>query len=94
DRGGIVERDANGHPIRLMGVQTDISKQKAAEAEREQVSVRFRLALAASGTGIWHHDIATRKSYWDTRTREIFGLVADTDEGTAELWHTYLHPDD
>ncbi|TGQ64195.1 EAL domain-containing protein [Mesorhizobium sp. M00.F.Ca.ET.186.01.1.1] len=94
DRGGIVERDANGHPIRLMGVQTDISKQKAAEAEREQVSVRFRLALAASGTGIWHHDIATRKSYWDTRTREIFGLVADTDEVTAELWHTYLHPDD
>ncbi|TPM34274.1 EAL domain-containing protein [Mesorhizobium sp. B2-3-4] len=94
DRGGIVERDAAGRPLRLMGVQTDISRQKAAEAELEQVNVRFRLALAASGTGIWHHDIATRKSYWDTRTREIFGLVADTDEVSADLWHTYLHPDD
>ncbi|TIW95435.1 MAG: PAS domain S-box protein, partial [Mesorhizobium sp.] len=94
DRGGIVERDAMGKPLRLMGVQTDITKQKAAEAELEQVNVRFRLALAASGTGIWHYDIATNKSYWDARTRDIFGVVADTDEVTAGLWHTFLHPDD
>ncbi|MGX9145769.1 EAL domain-containing protein [Mesorhizobium sp. 128a] len=94
DRGGIVERDETGKPVRLMGVQTDISRQKEAEAELERVNVRFRLALAASGTGIWHHDIDANKSYWDARTREIFGLVADTDEVAAELWHTYLHPDD
>ncbi|MEP6564098.1 MAG: EAL domain-containing protein [Mesorhizobium sp.] len=94
DRGGVVERDAAGKPVRLMGVQTDITKQKAAEAQIEQVNIRFRLALAASGTGIWHHDIDASKSYWDARTREIFGLVADTDEVTADLWHTYLHPED
>lgn len=94
DRGGVVERDADGRPLRLMGVQTDITRQKEAETALDEVNVRFRLALAASGTGIWHHDIGTRKSYWDARTREIFGLVADSDEVTADLWHTYLHPDD
>ncbi|RRH94969.1 EAL domain-containing protein [Mesorhizobium tamadayense] len=94
DRGGIVERDDEGKPLRMMGVQTDITRQKEAEAALEQVNIRIRLALAASGTGIWHYDIGTNKSYWDTRTREIFGLVSDTDEVTADLWHTYLHPDD
>ncbi|MEW6630710.1 MAG: EAL domain-containing protein [Pseudomonadota bacterium] len=94
DRGGIVERDAEGRPLRLMGVQTDITRQKEAEAELAQANIRIRLALAASGTGIWHFDIGTQKSYWDARTREIFGLVSDTDEVTAGLWHTYLHPDD
>ncbi|UDL89297.1 EAL domain-containing protein [Mesorhizobium sp. PAMC28654] len=94
DRGGIVERDEDGRPTRLMGVQTDITKQKQAEYQLEQVNARFRLALAASGTGIWHYDIDTNKSYWDARTRDIFGLVADSDEVTAGLWHTYLHPDD
>ncbi|OBQ70942.1 EAL domain-containing protein [Mesorhizobium erdmanii] len=94
DRGGIVERGADGQPLRLMGVQTDISKQKAAEAALEQVNVRFRLALAASGTGIWHYDIATNKSYWDARTRDMFGLIADTDEVPGDLWHSFLHPDD
>ncbi|MBZ9797722.1 EAL domain-containing protein [Mesorhizobium sp. ES1-4] len=94
DRGGTVERDAGGKPVRLMGVQTDISKQKAAEAALEQVNIRFRLALAASGTGIWHYDMATKKSYWDARTRDMFGVVADTDEVDGDLWHSYLHPDD
>jgi diguanylate cyclase (GGDEF)-like protein/PAS domain S-box-containing protein len=94
DRGGVVERDAAGKPVRLMGVQTDITRQKAAEAQLEQVNVRFRLALAASGTGIWHHDLDASKSYWDERTREIYGLVADTDEVSADLWHSFLHPDD
>lgn len=94
DRGGVVEHDAAGKPVRLMGVQTDITRQKAAEAQLEQVNIRFRLALAASGTGIWHHDIDASKSYWDERTREIYGLASDTDEVSADLWHTYLHPED
>jgi len=94
DRGGVVERDADGTPLRMVGVQTDISKQKAAESALEQVNVRFRLALAASGTGIWHHDIATKKSYWDERSQEIFGARYPTAEVPADLWHSFLHPED
>ncbi len=94
DRGGVVERAADGTPLRMMGVQTDITRQKAAETELERVNIRFRLALAASGTGIWHHDIDSKRSFWDKRTRRIFGVISDGDEVPTDLWHTFLHPDD
>ena len=93
DRGGVIERGADGEPVRMVGVQTDISKLKAAESALAQVNARFRLALDASGTGIWHHDVDAKKSFWDPRTREIFGIAEDV-EITAELWHGYLHEDD
>ena len=94
DRGGVVERDESGRPLRMVGVQTDISRQKAAEHALEQVNARFRLALAASGTGIWHHDIDTKKSFWDERTRAIFGIAGETAEVPNDLWHSFLHPED
>ncbi|MGH6644407.1 MAG: diguanylate cyclase domain-containing protein, partial [Bradyrhizobium sp.] len=94
DRGGTVERDAAGRPVRVMGVQTDITKQKEAEAQLEQANVRLRLALAATGIGIWHHELDATESYWDARTREIFGIDSDTDEVAADLWLSFLHPDD
>lgn len=94
DRGGVVERDAEGKPLRMVGVQTDITKQKTAEQEVAKVNARFRLALAASGTGIWHHDIDAKQSIWDERTREIYGVAGTSDVISAEMWHTFLHPED
>lgn len=94
DRGGVVERDRNGKPLRVIGVQTDITRQKAAEQALEQVNVRFRLALEASGTGIWHRDIDSKRSFWDERTRGIFGVSLDGDEVPQDFWYGFLHPED
>lgn len=94
DRGGVVERDADGKPLRMVGVQTDITRQKAAEYALEQVNARFRLALAASGTGIWHYDIDQQRSFWDERTREIFGIQSEVAEVSGDLWQSFLHPED
>lgn len=94
DRGGVVERDKNGKPTRVVGVQTDITRQKAAEQALEQLNARLRLALEASGTGIWHHDIDGKRSFWDERTRGIFGVTSDRDEVPSDFWFGFLHPDD
>lgn len=94
DRGGVVERDAEGRPTRAIGVQTDITRLKTAEHELEQVNGRFRLALEASDTGIWQFDVGTAQSYWDERTRSIFGLEPGPEKLPAQVWHDFLHPDD
>ncbi|QYO78364.1 diguanylate cyclase [Devosia salina] len=94
DRGGIIERDELGRPTRMIGVQTDITKQKAAELDLERANERFRLALDASDVGVWEVDFATETSYWDSRTREIFGLGGDGESQPLNSWHAYLHPDD
>ncbi|WP_252911968.1 EAL domain-containing protein [Aliihoeflea aestuarii] len=94
DRGGIVERNAAGEPLRLLGVQTDITRRKGAEDRLIQLNARFRLALEASGTGMWHHDVITQTSFWDGRTHEIFGLPAIPGDVPTGLWTSLLHPED
>lgn len=94
DRGCIVERDENGRPARVIGVQTDVTRQKAAEHNLSQINERFRLALSASGIGIWHFDVDRQNSNWDARTRAIFGLFPGPDDIIATTWEKYLHPDD
>ncbi len=94
DRGGIVERNAAGEPSRLLGVQTDITRRKGAEDRLVQLNARFRLALEASGTGIWQHDVATKRTFWDGRTHEIFGLPAIPGEVATRRWQSLVHPED
>lgn len=94
DRGGVIERDEDGKPLRMVGVQTDITRQKQAEYQLEQINARFKLALAATGIGVWHFDLATNQSHWDEKTREIFGIPGHNAEVPGDVWHRHLHPED
>ncbi|RST85382.1 EAL domain-containing protein [Aquibium carbonis] len=94
DRGGVVERDEAGNPLRVVGVQTDISSQKASEAALSAVKERFSLALSASRTGIWYYDIGTQFSFWDVHTHLIMGLPPKEGTVPSKTWIGFLHPDD
>ena len=94
DRGGVIEWDDAGRPLRAVGVQTDITAQKLTEAGLAQANTHIKLALDASSVGIWQFDADTQKSYWDNRTREIFGLEPGEWALPPSIWHSFLHPDD
>jgi len=94
DRGGIIERNAAGEPTRMVGVQTDISSLKHAERELAQVNRSYDLVLEASATGMWSFDMGREESYWDNRTRQIFGMPALPAALKEGLWHSFLHPED
>lgn len=54
---------------------------------------RLRLALDAASLGTWEHIPSTHATYWDTRSKAIFGLGPD-DTLDFEHFAKALHPDD
>ena len=78
DRGAVVQRDADGRPLRMVGTHTDITEHKRLEAEAAAAAdqlARSNDALEeAQGVvrmGSWTHDLRTGAVEW---SRQLFDL--------------------
>lgn len=92
DRGKVISRDAEGHPLRIIGTHTDISRNKAAEREIQLLEERVRLAVEAGGIGLWSIDLTTGVATWNGET---FGSMAIESNGPRSLdWLRFVHPED
>lgn len=54
---------------------------------------RLRLALQAASLGTWEHVPRTHATYWDARSKAIFGLTPD-EELDFERYRGAIHPED
>lgn len=92
DRGKVINRDADGKPLRIIGTHTDISRNKAAEREIQLLEERVRLAVEAGGIGLWSIDLTTGAATWNGQT---FGRMAADGSGPRSLeWLRFVHPED
>jgi PAS domain S-box-containing protein len=65
-----------------IGLLTDISRLKAAEAQLREQQDRYERAVRGSRDGVWDYDLATDTLYYSERCREL--LEADPDDlGTS-----------
>jgi PAS domain S-box-containing protein len=78
ERGRIVERHADGSPRRMLGTQTDVTEQKAAELAASQATARLeKIARHAPGM-LYQFELTpqgkVRFSYVSERIESLFGL--------------------
>lgn len=94
DCGSVVERSADGRPVRMVGTATDISLRKDEERTRDADEL-VALAQWGAGAGLWAFDIEARQLYLCPRSRVMHGLAEDGEEPLTDAdWIATVHPDD
>jgi diguanylate cyclase (GGDEF)-like protein/PAS domain S-box-containing protein len=94
DRGKVIERAADGSPVRMTGIVTDISKLKEAEAALEASESRWSFALEGARQGVWDTDVRTGKSFLSPVWKGMLGYAVDEIGDDADGWLRFAHPDD
>jgi len=90
----LIQRSSDGQPIRLIGVNLDISDRKQSETQLRDLNDRLRLAIQAAKMGIWELDIVNNRITWDDRTYELYGLQPNLHPANLETWESVIHPED
>ena len=93
--------DADGKPVRLLGIGVDIDGRKSLEHQRnlavealQTADERVRFALEAAGVGIWDLDYRTGELHWSEILESQYGLQSGTFGRTFEAFVERIHPDD
>lgn len=91
---GKIVRDGENVPIRMIGVELDITERHRLQMEQEERERRLTLALEGGQMGIWDYFPAEHRLVWDERQQEIWGCSLPDEPGNAEAVLGLVHPED
>jgi PAS domain S-box-containing protein len=93
-RGRVVQRDAAGGPVRMIGTHLDITDVKDTEIALRRSEERFRTLAESSRAVPWEADVGTfRITYVGPQIEHITGF-SPKDWVEKDMWPQRLHPDD
>ena len=91
---GQVFYDESGLPVRMAGINLDISDRKFAEEQLRQSQALLHLALDAANLGFWEWNLQTGKVSRSQSLERMFGWVPNTTDDINDAFLKILHPDD
>ena len=91
---GYLQRDENGRPLRVVGLNRDITAEHQQREQLHAYTERLQLALRASRYGVWDVDLVEGIVNWDPRQCEIYGVKPGEYDGRPDAWLELVHPDD
>lgn len=94
DRGAVVERDADGRPIRMVGSDTDISDRKRAEQTLRENEERLRLAAQAGRMFAFEWDPVADRVRRSADCAGILGLSEEPTHDTGDSFFQRIVPED
>ncbi len=93
DRGRILERDAEGQPMRMVGTLTDFSAERELEERLLRSEEHLRLATDGAELGVWYWEMATQTLNWSERCKVHLGLPPGA-EPNFDNFYRAMHPED
>ena len=91
---GTIYRDDNGQPIRVVGVNWDVTDRRMAERAVTEAMDRLQLATSAAGIGIWEHDVRAGASVWSPQMYTLFGVTDQLGANPQSIWNAALLEED
>ncbi|SFI84254.1 PAS domain-containing protein [Caulobacter sp. UNC279MFTsu5.1] len=79
--------------VRFVGVVSDVTERKEAEADLMLREATMALALDAGNVGTWDFDVAKRQLRWSERGYDMFGITPGADVGVDDFYAA-MHPED
>ena len=91
---GMVYRDEQGRPIRMVGTVRNITERKRAEQTLRLSEERYARATAVGHVGVWELDVQASTYYGDRNLKAMFGYQPDDLSADPFVWLNLVHPDD
>ncbi|MFZ1109966.1 MAG: PAS domain S-box protein [Rhodomicrobium sp.] len=89
-----VDFAADGSPLRLSGINLDITERKRVEEALRESEERLRFCLKSAQAGAWQIDIPAKRIIWSPECCEVHGRDPKLGSPLYGELIQYLHPDD
>ncbi|HTU67853.1 MAG TPA: PAS domain-containing protein [Steroidobacteraceae bacterium] len=93
ERGRVVERDAQGKAVRMLGVSMDLDQTKVAERRANARNERVEAALQLTTAGVWDWDVGNNLTNHTDGYYRVFGVDPAFGRANIKTWRQILGTD-